>query len=146
MNLSIYNVSIFEIEGYLTMPDGTPISGAKVYITVNGAEEPVEKTTDDDGYYSYDYKTKTEDIGISNVTVVFNSNGTYNGFTDETHFVVKRYITEINVTANRTLKVGNQTYITGTLQDQFGNNLTNQIVNITIGDQKVHARTDENGT
>lgn len=142
----VYVGNTTKIEGYLTMPDGTPISGAKVYITVNGAEEPVEKTTDDDGYYSYDYKTKTEDIGISNVTVVFNSNGTYNGFTDETHFVVKRYITEINVTANRTLKVGNQTYITGTLQDQFGNNLTNQIVNITIGDQKVHARTDENGT
>ena len=134
------------ISGYLTLANGTGIKGQTVYLTING-QNPIPIVTGEDGNYTYNYTTKPNEIGINNVTVEFKQDDVYYGFVDKTVFMVDNIITIVTVGADRLIKVGNTTVITGVLEDQFGNRLLRQDIDLYINGEKVDqlVRTNNSG-
>ncbi|MBE6493341.1 MAG: hypothetical protein E7Z84_01850, partial [Methanosphaera stadtmanae] len=137
--------NVTKIEGYLVLHNGTPIANAIISMYINNATEAISLTTDENGYYYYNYTTEL--VGKNNVRVVFEDTNAYWGFEDSQAFIVKKYITDISVSADKLIKVGESTNITGILEDEFGNILPNKLVNLTVNGEVVgHDYTDVDGS
>ena len=137
--------NVTKLDGYLVLHNGTPIANQKVNMYINNATVPIQLTTDENGYYSYNYTTTQ--VGRNNVRVVFDTNDVYWGFEDSQAFIVKKYITDISVQADRLIKVDERTTIKGILEDEFGNKLANKIVNLTVnGEVIAHDYTSDDGS
>ncbi|RAP52203.1 MAG: hypothetical protein BZ138_03570, partial [Methanosphaera sp. rholeuAM270] len=136
--------NITKLEGYLTLHNGTALANKTVLMYINDATDAISLKTDENGYYCYNYTT--EFSGRNTVKVVFETDDTYWGFTDTQSFIVKKYITDVSVEADRLIKVGDTTTITGILEDEFGNRIPNKVINLTVNGQVVaHDTTDNDG-
>nr|WQH65246.1 Ig-like domain repeat protein [Methanosphaera sp. ISO3-F5] len=137
--------NVTQLGGYLVLHNGTPIVNATVQMYINNAAEAINLRTNEEGYYYYNYTTSV--LGRNDVRVVFETNNVYWGSHDTATFIVKPYVTDISVSADRLIKVGDTTTITGILEDEFGNKLGNKIVNLTINGVVVaHDTTDYDGS
>jgi len=140
------NESVF-ISGVLSDEEGNPIADTDLKLTING--ESFTVTTNKDGEWNYTYTTKID--GTVELTINWEGDSVYNGFTNGSGFNVVKIDTNIsiNVPENITLPSNNVNEkiinITGVLTDIEGNPIAKTTVTIIIDGETYTTATDDYG-
>ncbi len=99
-------------------------------------------TTDENGEYTYAYKTDT--IGENTIQVIFDGNTNYNPTSNTTTFTIKRAPTKITINVENT-KFGENIRITGRLSDEENNPLADKDITLTLNEEEITIQTGTNG-
>ena len=131
-NLTIY--------GKLMDTKGTGISGEKVTVNVNGADNTV--TTDANGVWKLKIKTTT--LGTNNVTATYNG-AAYNPFTTSTTFQIAQTEAIITIDKIVTTQFRDNVTITGTFKNSNGKVIANSKVRVNVNGYSTYVITDHDG-
>ncbi|WP_323736891.1 Ig-like domain repeat protein [Methanosphaera sp. ISO3-F5] len=99
-------------------------------------------TTDENGEYTYAYKTDT--IDENTIQVIFDGNTNYNPTSNTTTFTIKRTPTKITINVENT-KFGENIRITGRLSDEENNPLADKDITLTLNEEEITIQTGTNG-
>ena len=132
---------IAAITGKFTDVNNVALKNSAVTITINGIK--YTNKTDNNGIYTYNYKTTTP--GTNNITVSYAGNTKYKATNTTTTFKVTPKTTKITINKITNTQYTDTTTITGTFKTSNGVALKNSAVAITINGIKYTNKTDNNG-
>ncbi|MEE0489236.1 carboxypeptidase regulatory-like domain-containing protein, partial [Methanosphaera stadtmanae] len=130
------------INGTLTDEYNIPMKDAEITIAITG-ENNITVKTNDEGKYTYTYKTTKE--GIYNVVVLYEGNDKYYESSANTSFNVTKIDSSITIDAIGSVDANSDVNVTGILVDSAQNAIINQEVTITVNNKKYTTTTGSDG-
>ena len=130
------------INGTLTDEYNMPMKDAEITIAITG-ENNITVKTNDEGKYTYTYKTTKE--GIYNVVVLYEGNDKYYESSANTSFNVEKIDSSITIDTIGSVDANSNVNVTGILVDSAQNAISNQEVTITVNNKKYTTTTGSDG-
>ena len=129
------------ISGKVTDVNGKGLYNINAIIKING--KLFKARTDKNG--TFKFSKPANPAGINNVTISYNGNANYNGYSTNTTFIVEKQNITITVDPIPDVKYKNNVTISGKITDIHGRGLNNIGAIITINGRVYKATTDKSG-
>ncbi|MEE3323703.1 MAG: Ig-like domain repeat protein [Methanosphaera sp.] len=129
------------ITGTFKDSSGNPLKLTTLTLNINGIK--YYSKTDENGKYSYSYKTNT--VGVNNITISYGGNTRYSAASVTKTFNVLIKQTKITLNKISNVKKGTTINIVGKYQDTSGNPLKLTTITLNINNVKYYTQTDQSG-
>ncbi len=129
------------ITGTFKDSSGNPLKLTTLTLNINGIK--YYSKTDENGKYSYSYKTNT--VGVNKITISYGGNTRYSAASVTKTFNVLLKQTKITLNKISNVKKGTTINIVGKYQDTSGNPLKLTTITLNINNVKYYTKTDQSG-
>ncbi|WP_455645761.1 hypothetical protein [Methanosphaera sp.] len=127
-----------------TLVDDSDEAIANAVINVTIGETSYTATTNDNGVFTVNYTPST--TGTFDISAVYAGDNKYTSARDSSWIDVEpiQLVISLETSATDNLKVNDEVTITGTLTDEYGNNISGKSVTISINGEEVATATTDN--